>query len=672
MSTEVTDSQEDQDLQEVLLKPSQGTVSFTANNGDAAHPNEAEPKEPLVLETPAEKRARHHSHYVVYVTTFVMSIGFSIVLTGVWPYLQQLDPTVSKEFLGWVIAANPLGQMLASPLLGLWGNKVGSNRGAFLTTVAIFTIGNGLYAILRVFGSSARAVMIISRFFVGVSSANIAIIRAYISSSTTLKERTTAVALTSAAQGLGFIIGPAIQTALAVAFVHETPYSSNSTLSVGTTIEEVKELRLEWNMYTATGWVGVLLGIINFLLFLPCIFQEHSVAAKEAQLQKQAAQDDTKDLPKPDYLALIGVLFSFFISLFIFVLLETLIVPMCIDMYAWSNEKAITIVGIGISLAAGLAVVMFAVLSILTRRFDERKVWIFLGLIPMALGMFLHFPVGSTYPKMKNCTFEPFHYEDFGNFTLDPFSLDVPVTTLPGEVNMTDKEINTSIFSVGMDISKEVLSTPLPEQLITTDRDLELLTTLVGEMSTTDIAAESLSIIPGGTDSSSKADPSTISPEESSNIDEMELSAVLSEESIINSGEVTETRKRRHIDMEGTCHDLGCPPEQEWCKYTPIIEPYQMAVAAFVSVIGYPVAITIAASLFSKLLGPKPQGVWMGILTSTGGFSRVAGPVCVSYLYTTMGTRWTFGVLFVLMFFTLCVVIYLYKRLLPMKITVNA
>lgn len=47
---------------------------------------------PPVLETAAERRARRHSHWIVYITTFVMSIGFSIVLTGVWPYLQQVRP----------------------------------------------------------------------------------------------------------------------------------------------------------------------------------------------------------------------------------------------------------------------------------------------------------------------------------------------------------------------------------------------------------------------------------------------------------------------------------------------------------------------------------------------------------------------------------------------------
>lgn len=365
---------------------------------------------------------------------------------------------------------------------------------------------------------------------------------------------------------------------------------------------------------------------------------------------------------------------------------------MCIDMYAWSNEKAITIVGIGISLAGALAVVMFAITSVLTKRFDERKVLIFLGMIPMTLGMLLHFPVGSTYPEMKNCTIGPLHYEEFDYATtLGPFSFDVPLTTPPGKVNMSDKDRNSSeIFLGEININNEekVLLTPLSEQLTTSDREVEPSTTLLGEMSTSGTEVQSSTILPEETDTISELEPLTILPEDSRTSDEVESSTVLSEGTstidemmlpttipgevnIIDSEIMTVTRRRRHIVREGTCHALGCPQEQEWCLYTPIIELPQMAIAGFVTIIGYPVGITIANSLFSKLLGPKPQGVWMGILTSAGSLSRVAGPVFVSYLYTAMGTRWTFGVLFVVMFFTSCVVIYLYKRLVPMKITIS-
>jgi ceroid-lipofuscinosis MFS transporter 7 len=41
---------------------------------------------------------------------------------------------------------------------------------------------------------------------------------------------------------------------------------------------------LTLNMYTAAGWINVLLGIFNCLLFLPSVFRERRIAAREAML----------------------------------------------------------------------------------------------------------------------------------------------------------------------------------------------------------------------------------------------------------------------------------------------------------------------------------------------------------------------------------------------------
>ncbi|XP_069985781.1 major facilitator superfamily domain-containing protein 8 isoform X2 [Penaeus vannamei] len=523
MPAQVAAAEEIGENSDALFRPSRDSpVVSTSENRDGEISQMLPEEQAGVLETPGERRARRHSHWIIYITAFVMSIGFSIVLTGVWPYLQRLDASVSKEFLGWAIAANPLGQMVASPLLGLWGNKAGSNRGAFLTTILLFITGNILYAILSLFGTAAKGVMIFSRFLVGISSA--------------------------------------IQAALAVAFSHEKINENKTSSALEIPEDEIDgaNLGIEWNMYTATGWVATFLGALNFFLFLPCIFREYPIAAKEAQLTRHAASEDKK-LPKPDYIALVGVLISFFIILFIYVLIETLLVPMCIDLYAWTDEQAITVVGIGLSIAGALSVIMFTLTSVLTRKFDERKVFIFVGLVPLTVAMLIHFPMGNTYPKMQNCTSHE-SASEFGSFT----------TVLP---NLNFTGFNSSL-----------------------------------------------------------------------------------------------SRHRRHAVRDDTCTDLGCPQEQEWCLYTPIVEMPQMVVADTAAVIGYPVAFTLSSSFFSKILGPKPQGVWMGILTSTGSFSRVTGPIFVSYMYTALGTRWTFGILFVVISLTLIIISSLYKRLVPMKL----
>lgn len=88
----------------------------------------------------------------------------------------------------------------------------------------------------------------------------------------------------------------------------------------------------------------------------------------------------------------------------------------------------------------------------------------------------------------------------------------------------------------------------------------------------------------------------------------------------------------------------GCPITQEWCLTTPAVTITQFLMGYFAISIGYPIGVTLIQTTFSKILGPRPQGVWMGILTGAGCFSRILGPVCVGYIYTRHGTYATFGI----------------------------
>lgn len=48
---------------------------------------------PPAIEDARASRERWRSVYVIYFTMFQMSLGFSIVLTGVWPYLDKASLT---------------------------------------------------------------------------------------------------------------------------------------------------------------------------------------------------------------------------------------------------------------------------------------------------------------------------------------------------------------------------------------------------------------------------------------------------------------------------------------------------------------------------------------------------------------------------------------------------
>lgn len=117
------------------------------------------------------------------------------------------------------------------------------------------------------------------------------------------------------------------------------------------------------------------------------------------------------------------------------------------------------------------------------------------------------------------------------------------------------------------------------------------------------------------------------------------------------------------FDTDGTI--LGCPPAQEWCRVIPAMTITQFLLGYALTSIGYPIGVTLIQTIFSKILGPRPQGVWMGLMTGSGCLSRVMGPVFVGYIYTRLGTNWTFGFTTVMMAVSM-IWLYIYKdRLIP-------
>lgn len=211
--------------------------------------------------------------------------------------------------MGFVVAANPLGQMLFSPLVGWWGNRMGSIRIPLLCSITIFTAASAMYASLELFPSHAKWWMFVARFLIGVSSANIAVCRSYLSAATRLEERTGAVSMVSLAQILGFIIGPGLQTSVTFLGNDGVKYWNGTLI---------------FNMYSATGWINVFLGLCNFYMFLPVCFHEHRIAAKEAMVAKGMENEkETWKSIKPDYLSAWTLIAAFFVLVFNFVLLET-------------------------------------------------------------------------------------------------------------------------------------------------------------------------------------------------------------------------------------------------------------------------------------------------------------------------------------------------------------
>ncbi|XP_067435710.1 major facilitator superfamily domain-containing protein 8 [Thunnus thynnus] len=445
-------------------------------------------------------KSRWRSIRVMYFTMFLSSVGFTIVITSLWPYLQKIDDSANASFLGWVVAAYSLGQMVASPVFGLWSNYR-PRREPLVCSIFINLSANIYYAYAYLPKTNNKFHMLMSRAFVGFGAGNVAVVRSYVAGATSLKERTNAMANMSACQALGFILGPALQAGLSFVGEH------------GVT---VKIIDLQLNMYTAPALLAAFFGLINILLVL-LVLREHRVDDHGRQIRAiNYTSEDSADINEEteetiDQVAVVTSNVLFFIIMFIFAVFETIATPLSMDMFAWTRKEAVLYNGIIICCIGFESILVFLVVKVASQRVGDRPV-LLVGLAIIFCGFFILLPWGNHYPKIQ----------------------------------WADLKNNTLVSQIASNSSLE---------------------------------------------------------------------------------------------------PTGCPSEQTWCQYTPAINLAQYITSDILIGVGYPACNVMSYTLYSKILGPKPQGVYMGWLTASGSGARTLGPVFVSQVYTLVGPRWAFSLI---------------------------
>lgn len=80
-----------------------------------------------------------------------------------------MDDSVTKTFFGIVVGGNAIGQTIASPFIGYWGNK--SIRKPFYFCQIIFILSNLAYASLELFpADKGKYWMFLVRVWTGVGA----------------------------------------------------------------------------------------------------------------------------------------------------------------------------------------------------------------------------------------------------------------------------------------------------------------------------------------------------------------------------------------------------------------------------------------------------------------------------------------------------------------------
>ncbi|XP_062902630.1 major facilitator superfamily domain-containing protein 8 isoform X1 [Mobula hypostoma] len=500
---------------------------------NADHGSEGMPVELL-----QENRSHRRSIRVMYLTMFLSSLGFSIVVSSIWPFLQKVDKTADATFLGWVIAVYSLGQMIASILFGAWSNYR-PRREPLIISILINVAANILYGYAHAPPSHNKYYMLLARAFVGFGAGNVAVVRSYVAGATSLQERNNAMANISACQALGFILGPALQTAMT---------------SIGQMGVSWKVIDLELNMYTAPAFLGAFLGIVN-IIFIIAVFREHHVnelnGAKcingNIQGSSEMLENSDGDI---DLVAVVTCNILFFVILFAFAIFETIATPLTMDMYAWTGKQAVLyngllLVGVGVE-----SIVVFMTTKILSKRFEDRLL-LLEGFVIIFVGFFILLPWGNQYPQIQ----------------------------------WTDIKNGSNYSSADI---------------------------MYGE------------------------------------------SSIVAWDFLLRSS--------HSVDA------VGCPVQQEWCQHIPIIHLAQYIISIILIGVGYPVCNVMSYTLYSKVLGPVPQGIYMGWLTASGSGARTLGPAFVGQVYPRYGPRWTFGPLCGMVMAATILVVLMYKRLLGFSV----
>uniref|UniRef100_A0A8D0GXD6 Major facilitator superfamily domain containing 8 n=1 Tax=Sphenodon punctatus TaxID=8508 RepID=A0A8D0GXD6_SPHPU len=454
-----------------------------------------------IVETQQHYRSRWRSIRILYLTMFLSSVGFSIVIMSIWPYLQKIDATADASFLGWIIAAYSVGQMVASPLFGMWSNY--RPRGEPLAvSITISVAANCLYAYVHLPTSHNKYYMLVARALVG--------------------------------------FGAVFQTCFTL---------------IGEKGVTWEIIALQVNMYTAPVLFGALLGVINIILIF-AIFREHQVddigrwckkintEAEENDDVVQATQGNI------DHIAVVETNILFFVILFIFAVFETIATPLTMDMYSWTRKEAVFYNGIILGAIGIESVIVFMAVKILSKKTGERAL-LYGGLLIVLVGFFILLPWVNKLPSIQ--------WEDLKNNS-------IPRTT----------------FSERF----------LPFWILQTQQ---------------------------------QPPNSTVEP-------------------------------------------TGCPAVQSWCLDTPVIHLAQYITSDILIGLGYPVCNVMSYTLYSKILGPKPQGVYMGWLTASGSGARIFGPVFVTQIYTHLGPRWSFSLICGIVVLSLLLLEVVYKRLIAFSI----
>ena len=187
----------------------------------------------------------------VFLVVLIDLLGFGIVLPLLPFYAKQFE--AGAIAIGLLYSIYSFAQLIFSPIWGSLSDRIGRRPIMLLST-----FGNVIAYIM--FGlAGSLTVLFLSRLVAGIMGGNISTAQAYVADVTTPEERSKGMGMIGAAFGIGFVVGPALATAL----IH--PAFAGTVRAIG--FPHLASL-IAANKYEFPGFFAALMSLCSFLLVI--------------------------------------------------------------------------------------------------------------------------------------------------------------------------------------------------------------------------------------------------------------------------------------------------------------------------------------------------------------------------------------------------------------------
>ncbi|XP_073531454.1 major facilitator superfamily domain-containing protein 8-like [Phyllobates terribilis] len=163
------------------------------------------------------RRKRKLTNAAIGLIFLLSGIEYAVILPTVWLYLQSLD--AQPFFLGLVLSAFSLTELLSGPVFGYWSDRTGKTKNVILLSNCFEIAGNFMY-----FVGISKWFLLGSRLVAGVGAGAGASIFGYLTRCSSSKDRVPVFAMAMACRQAGLLIGPAFNVFLRYCTFHIGPF----------------------------------------------------------------------------------------------------------------------------------------------------------------------------------------------------------------------------------------------------------------------------------------------------------------------------------------------------------------------------------------------------------------------------------------------------------------